>query len=86
MKIAAEHLSYYDEAADTYHCSYGPLMPAASVPDPERNLLVRVDPKTAQVVGFTIPNFRAWYAENAQEDGEFEVLLPPVWPAPTPGE
>jgi hypothetical protein len=33
------------------------------------------------VVGFSIPNFKAWYAEHAAEDGAFEVDLPPVWPA-----
>ena len=80
MRIGAEQLSHYDQAADTYHCSYGPLIPAASIPDTERGILVRVDPHTRQVVGFTIPNFRQWYADNAQDNGEFEVELPPVWP------
>jgi hypothetical protein len=41
---------------------------------------VRVEPRSRQVVGFSIPNFKAWYAEHAAEDGAFEVELPPVWP------
>jgi hypothetical protein len=80
-KIAAESLNHYDQASDTYHCSYGPPIPAVTVHDAERDLLVRIDPATRQVVGFTIPNFRAWHAAHADEDGSFEVELPPVWTA-----
>jgi hypothetical protein len=81
MRIAAESLTHYDEAADTYHCSYGPPIPAVTVRDPERDLLVRVDPQTRQVVGFSIPRFREWHQAHAEPDGTFEVDLPPVWPA-----
>jgi hypothetical protein len=80
MRIASESLTHYDEASDTYHCSYGPPVPAVTVHDPERGLLVRVEPRTRQVVGFSIPDFRAWYAANALEGGDFELDLPPVWP------
>jgi hypothetical protein len=79
LRIAAESLTHYDENADTYHCSYGPPMPAITEHDPERGLLVRVDPVTRQVVGFTIPNFRAWYAQHADDDGSFDVELPSIW-------
>lgn len=79
-KIASESIHHYDEASDTYHCSYGPPVPAVAVVDSERDLLVRVDPASRQVVGFTIPDFRAWHAAHADEDGSFEVELPPVWP------
>lgn len=79
MRVAAESLTHYDEAADTYHCSYGPPVPAVTVHDPERELLVRVDSRSRQVVGFSIPNFRAWHAAHADPDGQFEVELPPVW-------
>lgn len=81
MRIASESLSRYDEAADVYHCSYGPPIPAAAIHDEDRGLLVRVDPETRQVVGFSIPGFKAWYAEHAEEDGTFEVDLPSVWGA-----
>lgn len=81
-KIAAESLSHYDEAADTYHVSYGPPVPAVAIHDAERDILVRVDPASRQVVGFSIPNFKAWHAANAGEDGAFEVDLPPVWGEP----
>jgi hypothetical protein len=80
MRIASESLTHYDQASDTYHCSYGPPVPAVTVHDPERGLLVRVEPRSRQVVGFSIPDFKAWYAANAPEGGEFEVDLPSVWP------
>jgi hypothetical protein len=81
MRIASESLTHYDPASDTYHCSYGPPVPAVTVHDPERGLLVRVEPASRQVVGFSIPDFSAWYAANAPDGGEFEVELPSVWPA-----
>lgn len=80
MRVASEAIMNYDQASDTYQCSYGPLAPAAQVWDDERELVVRIDPQTRQVVGFSIPNFRDWYAAHADDDGEFEVDLPPVWP------
>jgi hypothetical protein len=80
MRVAAESLTHYDEASDTYHYSYGPPVPAVTVHDPERELLVRVDPRSREVVGFSIPNFRAWHAAHAEPDGQFEVELPSVWP------
>jgi len=80
MRVASESLNYYDQPSDTYHCSYGPPIPAVTVRDAERALLVRVDPQTGQVVGFTIPNFKAWHAEHADEDGGFDVDLPSIWP------
>ncbi len=79
LRIASESLTRYDEASDTYHCSYGPPIPGITVHDAERDLLVRVDPATRQVIGFTIPNFRAWYAAHADDDGSFDVELPSIW-------
>ena len=81
LRVASESLTRYDEATDTYHCSYGPPIPGVTIHDEERNLLVRVDPGTHQVIGFTIPNFKAWYAEHADEDGSFDVELPSIWGA-----
>lgn len=87
MRIASESLNRYDAETDTYHCSYGPPVPAATIPDPERGLLVRVEPASRQVVGFSIPNFREWHAAHANDDGTFEVDLPSVWPiADEPGD
>jgi len=85
MRIASESLTHYDQASDTYHCSYGPPVPAVTVHDRERGLLVRVEPRSRQVVGFSIPDFRAWHAAHAEESGEFEVDLPSTWPL-TPDE
>jgi len=79
LRIASESITYFDEAADTYHCTYGPPIPAVTIHDAERDILVRVEPQSRQVVGFTIPNFRAWYAEHAAEDGQFDVELPSLW-------
>jgi hypothetical protein len=80
MRIASESLSHYDQAADTYHVSYGPPVPAVTIHDPERGLLVRVEPRSRQVVGFSIPQFKAWHAEHAEDDGHFEIDLPSTWP------
>ena len=85
MRIASESITHYDQASDTYHCSYGPPVPAVTVRDPGRELLVRVEPASRQVVGFSIPSFRVWHAAHAQPDGSFEVDLPSTWPL-TPGE
>jgi len=80
MRIASESLQHYDQASDTYHVSYGPPVPAVTVHDPERGVLVRVEPRSQQVVGFSIPSFKAWHAEHAEDNGEFEIDLPSVWP------
>ena len=80
MRIASESLTHYDAASDTYHCSYGPPVPAVTVHDAERGLLVRVEPRSHQVVGFSIPDFKAWHAAHAEPDGNFEIDLPPIWP------
>jgi hypothetical protein len=86
MRIASESLTHYDQASDTYHCSYGPPVPAVTVHDAERGLLVRVEPRTRQVVGFSIPDFKAWYAANVPDGGDFEVDLPAAWPPEGEGE
>jgi hypothetical protein len=85
MRIASESLQHYDQASDTYHCSYGPPGPAVTIHDSERGLLVRVEPRSRLVVGFSIPEFRAWHAAHADAEGAFEVDLPPTWPL-GPGE
>ena len=42
---------------------------------------MRVDPRTQQVVGFSIPEFKAWYAANAEPDGgDSRSTCPPIWP------
>lgn len=79
-RIASESLTHYDEASDTYHCSYGPPVPAVTVHDTENQVLVRVEPSSGTVVGFSIPQFRSWHAEHADEDGTFEISLPSRWP------
>lgn len=80
FRVASESLTHYDQVSDTYHCSLGPPLPSLSIRDPERELIVRVDPSTGQVLGFSIPDFRAWHSRHADEGGEFSVDLPPVWP------
>ncbi len=75
IRNASESLHNYDPAADTFTAVF-----AATVFDEEREILVRVDPGSRAVVGFTIPNFKAWYAKNYPEGGEWELDLPPVWP------
>lgn len=70
----------YDEGKDAYHCSFGIPGPALTIWDPERELIVRLDRNTHQVVGFSIPNFTQWHKKHADEHGEFEVDLPPTYP------
>jgi hypothetical protein len=75
-----DSLTRYDEAADAFHCSYGIPSPALTVWDAEREVVVRVDRDTHRVVGFSIPQFTEWHAKHGDEQGEFEVDLPDVWP------
>jgi hypothetical protein len=76
----SDTMTRYDAEKDVYHCSYGIPQPALTVHDPERELIVRVDRHTHQVVGFSIPDFTEWHKRHANEDGDFEVDLPAVWP------
>jgi hypothetical protein len=41
---------------------------------------VRVDRNNFRVVGFSIPNFTEWHKRHADEEGNFSVDLPDVWP------
>ena len=86
MRIASESLSHYDQASDTYHVSYGPPVPAVTVHDPERGVLVRVEPRTQQVVGFSIPEFKAWHAEprRGRRRPSRSICPPPGRSAATP--
>lgn len=79
-RTASEVITHYDPATDVYHCSYAAPIPARTIHDETRGILVRIDPRTRQVLGFTIPSFKEWYATNHPDGGEFEVDLPPVWP------
>ena len=73
-------MTRYDAERDAYHCSYGIPSPALAVHDPGRELIVRVDRHSFRVVGFSIPNFTAWHKAHADEEGNFSVDLPDVWP------
>ncbi|MSO44668.1 MAG: hypothetical protein EXQ74_05105 [Thermoleophilia bacterium] len=79
LRNATESLTHYDSAADTFTAVFGAPVPASSVFDEVREVLVRVEPQSRAVVGFTIPNFTEWYAKNYPDGGEFELDLPPVW-------
>lgn len=76
----SDAMTRYDADRDAYHCSYGIPTPALAVMDPERELIVRVDRNTFQVIGFSIPNFTEWHKTHADDEGNFEVDLPDVWP------
>ncbi len=84
IRNASESLTSYDAAADTFTAIFGQPVPAATVFDEERGVLVRVEPQSKAVVGFTIPNFKAWYAERYPDGGEFELDLPSIWSADAP--
>lgn len=76
----SDAMTRYDKDKDAYHCSYGIPSPALAVLDPERELIVRVDRHSFRVVGFSIPNFTEWHAKHADDQGEFNVDLPEIWP------
>lgn len=76
----SDAMTRYDKERDIYHCSYGIPTPALAVLDPVRGLIVRVDRHSHAVVGFSIPEFTAWHEAHADEDGNFDVDLPSVWP------
>ena len=79
IRNASESIHHYDPAADTFTATFGAPVPAATVYDDEREILVRVEPQSKAVVGFTIPNFKSWYAKNYPDGGEWELDLPQVW-------
>ena len=76
----SDAMTRYDKERDAYHCSYGIPSPALAVLDQERELIVRVDRNNFRVVGFSIPNFTEWHKRHADEEGNFSVDLPDVWP------
>ena len=76
----SDSMTRYDKERDVYHCSYGIPSPALPVLDPQREVVVRVDRHSFAVVGFSIPNFTAWHEKHADEEGNFELDLPAVWP------
>ena len=76
----SDSMTRYDKERDVYHCSYGIPSPALTVLDPQREVVVRVDRHSFAVVGFSIPNFTAWHEKHADEEGNFELDLPTVWP------
>jgi hypothetical protein len=75
-----ETFTQYDQENDVYHCSYGPVRPARAVWDAERELQVRLDSTSNEVIGFSIPNFTQWHVGHADADGFFDVDLPSFWP------
>ena len=76
----SDAMTRYDKEKDAYHCSYGIPQPALAVLDPEREIIVRVDRHSFRVVGFSIPNFTEWHSKHADEEGNFSIDLPEVWP------
>jgi len=48
--------SYYDEEADVLYVSFGEPRPS-EVLDTGEDLLIRFNPKTGEITGFTIMNF-----------------------------
>jgi hypothetical protein len=61
------------------------VRPARTVWDPEREVQVRLDETSNQVIGFSIPNFTAWHKAHADADGSFDMDLPSFWPGDTGG-
>ena len=74
-----ETFTQYDQERDVFHCSYGPVQPARTVWDEDREIQVRLDMHSRRVVGFSIPEFAKWLEAHGTEDGGFEMDLPEQW-------
>jgi uncharacterized protein YuzE len=48
--------SYYDEKADVLYVSFGEPRPSEVI-DTGEDLLIRFDPQTGEITGFTVMNF-----------------------------
>ena len=48
--------SYYDKEADVLYVSFGEPVPSESL-DTGEDLLIRFNPKTGEITGFTVLNF-----------------------------
>jgi hypothetical protein len=71
----------YDAESDVYRQIYRGHDNASAVTNSE-GLTVFFDPDTNDVLGFSIANFKAYYASHQTEDGEFEITLPAKVPSP----
>lgn len=70
----------YNPDTDTYRQIYRGHDNASAVTN-SKGVTVYFDPDTNEVLGFTILEFTAYYKENADEEGEFQVDLPARVPA-----
>ncbi len=67
MNISSEELSWeYDKEADVLYISAGEPRPAEGI-DIGEGVIVRIDPKTKEVVGLTIINFARRILEVVKE-------------------
>lgn len=57
--------SYYDEEADVLYVSFGEPNPS-EVLDTGEDLLIRFDPQTGEITGFTVMNFSE-FGEEIEE-------------------
>jgi uncharacterized protein YuzE len=56
----------YDPQADVLYCSYGPPREAVSE-ETSRGIIIRRDPETREVVGFTVLDFSRRFEEKPGE-------------------
>ena len=66
MAPAQELKFKYDRDADVLYCSFGEPRPALSV-EVSHGVVVRHDPETEEVVGFTVVDFFKRFAERPEE-------------------
>ena len=64
--------SYYDEGADVLYVSFGEPI-ASEVLDTGEDLLIRFDPKTGEITGFTVLNFSEFGQEIEELIGKEAV-------------
>ena len=65
----------YDEKADVLYVSFGEPREAKCV-EPEEGILLRIDLKTKELVGYTIVHFRTRFAGESPKDRIKIPLVP----------
>ena len=80
MRIASESLTHYDAGGRHLPRSYGPPVPAVTSTTPSAACSCASSRAAARWSASRSPSFKAWHADHADDDGEFEVDLPSIWP------
>ena len=66
--LLAQLTFHYDQKSDVLYCSVGEPREAVSVePENDDGVVIRLDPVTEKIVGFTVMNFLKRFTEHPAE-------------------